>query len=309
MRYWSFILLVALASRVPAATVHSGQTVMGTVLEVTVVAADEATAQRLADEAVAIARRWDDVLTTWRSDGELAQLNAKAGQGPVLVSPELRTALLRMKELCQITGGAFDPAVGALVRSWRMEATPSAAVTNAIPRRSIGDAVKFDAQRVELASGAEIDAGGIGKGMALDAIAEHLRRGAATAAFLNFGGSSQLAIGAPPDSSEGWVVVLAGLSTASSHGTFRLRDAALSSSRSPAEKAAGAIIDPRTRRPIEERRFASVLASDATSAEAWSKAMIVLGWAAAESARRAGVEVLFEDDAGMRRSPGLRPAD
>ena len=70
------VLCVAPAS---AAVFRTGQPVMGTVLQVTVVAADEPSARRLAAAAFVEARRWDDLLTTWRPEGELAQLNARAG--------------------------------------------------------------------------------------------------------------------------------------------------------------------------------------------------------------------------------------
>ena len=73
------LLIVASALPASAAVVRTGQPVMGTVLQVTVVAADEVSARALADAATAEVRRWDDILTTWRPDGELAQLNAHAG--------------------------------------------------------------------------------------------------------------------------------------------------------------------------------------------------------------------------------------
>ena len=69
-----------------AATAHNGQVVMGTVLQVTVVAEDAARAREMTTRAVKIARHWDDVLTTWRSEGELARLNAAAGKGPQRIS-------------------------------------------------------------------------------------------------------------------------------------------------------------------------------------------------------------------------------
>ncbi|MGH7859843.1 MAG: hypothetical protein ACREQY_21150, partial [Candidatus Binatia bacterium] len=59
-------LAILAAGRAEAAEAHAGQPVMGTVLQVTVIAPGESTARRLADAAIAEARRWDDVLTTWR---------------------------------------------------------------------------------------------------------------------------------------------------------------------------------------------------------------------------------------------------
>jgi len=103
-------------SRAPGeAVVLLGRPAMGTLLEVAVYARDRDAAQRLADQAFAIAATWEDVLTTWRPDGELARLNRRAGSGWTPVSKNLEAALVEMVSMSARTGGAFDPAVGALV--------------------------------------------------------------------------------------------------------------------------------------------------------------------------------------------------
>ena len=115
---------VAFTSSASAATVRVGEPVMGTVLTVTVTAGDDSDARRLAGAAVGEARRWDAILTTWTPDGELARLNAHAGDGSVEVSPDLAAALRTMVTLSAATDGAFDPAVGPLVDRWRGPSPP-----------------------------------------------------------------------------------------------------------------------------------------------------------------------------------------
>jgi thiamine biosynthesis lipoprotein len=280
---------------------------MGTVLQITVVAPTDGTARALADEAVAEARRWDDLLTTWRPEGELAHLNAQAGTGSVNISPELAAALERMVELSRATDGAFDPAVGPLVDLWRGPATPAPTRLARAADQRIAKVLTLHGTTATLAAGAALDAGGIGKGMALDAIAAKLRAGGAEAAFLDFGGSSHLALGAPPGAPQGWRVAVAGTGKDSLHGTIALRDAALSTSRAAdGPSPAGPIIDPRSGLPVRGPRLATVYARDATTAEAWSKALIVRGRATIPDATAAGVEVFFEDADGVERSPGFR---
>ena len=176
---------------------------MGTVLEVTVVATDKEIARELADAALAEARRWDDLLTTWRPEGELARLNSEAGVGSFTVSEELAGALRRMQALTKATGGAFDPAVGPLVELWRGPNVPVSEVAAHIGPHRIAEALILRDRQATLAPGAALDAGGIGKGFALDAMADRLRAGGAEAAFLDFGGSSQLAIGHPAENRRG----------------------------------------------------------------------------------------------------------
>jgi len=285
---------------------------MGTVLQVTVVAADEPTARALADAALAEARRWDDILTTWRPDGELARLNAHAGAGPQPLGPELRAALGAMQRLSAVTQGSFDPAVGALVDLWRGPTPPADALIAHAARHRIADALIIADQQATLAAGAKLDAGGIGKGMALDAAATLLRARGAHAAYLDFGGSSQLAIGAPPGSPAGWRVAISGLAPARMHGVLALRDAALSTSRAAGGASpAGPIVDPRSSRPVAGPCATTVRAADATTAEAWSKAVLILGHEGVQRASAAGLDVLREDLHGVDRSPGftLAPLD
>jgi thiamine biosynthesis lipoprotein len=272
---------------------------MGTILEVTIVAADGATARRLADLAVAEARRWDDILTTWRPQGELARLNANAGRGPVAISADLAEALRTMRRFSAATNGSFDPAVGRLVQLWGAPEPPSPELLDAVRGQRIARVLTLDGRTATLTAGVVLDAGGIGKGIALDRIASILRAEGVEAAFLDFGGSSQLAVASPPDSPRGWRVLVAGLEPGSTHGEIDLRDAALSTSRSigPGAKQ-GPIIDPRRGEPITEHRVATILAPDATTAEAWSKVPVVEGRSGVAAARAAGLEVFYEDPVG-----------
>ena len=296
--------LVALsASSANAAVVRLGQPVMGTVLEVTVIAPDEADARLWAEESIAEARRWDDLLTTWRPEGELARLNARAGDGPVPISAALASALRRMLDLSRVTGGTFDPAVGPLVRLWSSAERPTPDALAEIGPHRIAEALVLRGASADLARGAALDAGGIGKGMALDAIAAKLRTHAVDAAFLDFGGSSLLAIGAPPGSPDGWRVAVSGAVPTVIHGEILLRDAAVSTSHAAGAGAAeGPIVDPRSGVAVPGPRLATVIGADATSAEAWSKAVIVLGADALAPAAAAGLQVLYDDGSAVRRS-------
>lgn len=301
------LCVVLAAAALPAAAEEVatvGQRVMGTVLEVTVAAEDGRRARELAAEALTEARHWDDVLTTWRPEGQLARLNAAAGGGSVAVSPELGRALERMRLLSEATGGAFDPAVGPLVRFWR-RAKPDRKDRVPKPPRLV-DALRLDGGRASLSEGAALDAGGIGKGMAIDAIVSRLRRRGARAAFVDFGGSSQTAFGSAMDGPRVWEIAVAGLRPGSLHGVVRLRSGSLSTSEAKAAgDPAGSIVDARSGRPVAPGRLATVFAPDATSADAWSTALVVLGRPGLAQIEAAGLEALYEDDDGVVRTGGF----
>jgi FAD:protein FMN transferase len=301
-------VLIVLTTLTPAsaAVFRTGQPVMGTVLQVTVVAADDPTARTLAEAAIAEARRWDDILTTWRPEGELARLNTCAGGGPVIVGAELSSALRTMQRLSTATDGAFDPTLGRIVDLWRGPAPPITTREESAAPQRIATALVLDGQRATLTAGAKLDAGGIGKGIALDAAAAMLRARGVEAAYLDFGGSSQLAIGAPPGAPEGWRVAVSGLAPNRMLGVLALRDAALSTSRAAeGPSAAGPIIDPRSGRPVMAARVTTVRAVDATSAEAWSKAVIIRGRDGVRRAHASGLDVLLEDQDGIVQTTGF----
>lgn len=284
-----------------AATAHIGQVVMGTVLQVTVVADDAARAREMTTRAVEIARHWDDVLTTWRPEGELARLNAAAGEGPQRISADLTFALATMSRLSGLTEGAFDPGVGPIVARY---SRPAGRLPESRAGTRIREVLTLGNGIAALSAGAALDAGGIGKGIALDSIATELRAAGATAAYLDFGGSSQVAFGTM-ENGDPWTLALAGLEPGVSHGLMRL-EGALSTSRSrPVGDETGPIVDPHTGHAVTDPRFATCYATTATQAEACSKAFIVMGWTAYESNRGTGWEALYEDGDELHFSPGF----
>lgn len=289
----------------PAAEARLGRLVMGTVLQIAVVADDGAGAQAAAEEAFAVATRWDDVLTTWRPEGELARLDARAGSGPVPISAELATALRAMERLHEATKGAFDPAVGPLVEWWREGGPGTSRPKPGGPHRW-PEAIRLRDRSAALAVGAAIDAGGVGKGIACDAILAALRARGVRAAFVDFGRSSLSGYGVPPEDPRGWTIAVAGLRPGESHGILRLRDESISTSRTIAVgDEAGSIVDPRTGEVVRAARLAVVLAADATTAEGWSTALVVLGRNGLAAIERAGLSALFEDETGSVLTAGF----
>jgi thiamine biosynthesis lipoprotein len=134
---------------------------------------------------------------------------------------------------------------------------------------------------VRLAPGMVLELGGIGKGFALDRLAETLALAGVRDALLSFGESSVVALGAPPGA-ERWRLLVRGPGGGYA-GVIALRDQTLSVSSSfgtsdeIAGLRAGHILDPRSGRPVTQERVAVVVAPTATAGEAWSTALVVLG--------------------------------
>src|SRR5262245_54653571 len=113
-------LTLACLAVLPALTRYSfSEPHMGTLFRVVVYARDEATARRATKEAFARVAELNAIMSDYQSTSELMRLCAKAGGGPVKVSPELFFVLSRAHKVARESGGAFDVTVGPVVRLWR----------------------------------------------------------------------------------------------------------------------------------------------------------------------------------------------
>jgi thiamine biosynthesis lipoprotein len=266
--------------------VSDGRYAMGTVLEISLVARSEPEGRALLDALYAETAALEAVLSSYDPESALSKLNAGAGGGFARVPPDLARILRESQELGARTQGAFDVTVGPLVALWR-EAARSGRLPGqpelAAARARVGARlleVRGDEVRLA-AAGAAVELGGIGKGFALDRLAETLARAGIADALLSFGESSMVALGAPPGA-ERWRLLVRGPGGGYA-GVIGLRDQTLSVSSSfggsdeIGGRRAGHILDPRSGRPVTQERVAVVVAPTATAGEAWSTALVVLG--------------------------------
>lgn len=235
----------------------------------------------------------DDVerqLTLYRDDSEIARLNREARDKPIEVDSRLFDLLVDCRRLWSETGGAFDVTAGPLVKAWGFKRRQGRIPTDeeiAEARLAVGmQHVRLDpkAKTVQLSRpGMEINFGGVGKGYALDRVLERLQQAGCRSALVAAGGSSIRSLGSLPGG-DGWVVDISSpLERGSAAVRISLRDRALSTSASTEQffehqgKRYGHILDPRTGRPAEGIRQATICAPMAARAEALSTAAFVLG--------------------------------
>jgi len=302
----------------PLVTVRDGRPLMGTVLQLTFVAADEARAREAADACFELVADIEAVLTTYAAASATSRMNASAGSGPIAVPPALARILADSQRLALLTRGSFDPTVGPLIELWTRAGQSGrlpAAAEIAAAKGVVGiERIVIDAEgRVSLAAGMAVNFGGVGKGWALDRAAELLEERGIERALLDFGGSSWLALGAPADAMA-WRVLLRD-GRGGYAGVASLRDTSVSFSESFGDSSEiegrryGHVIDPRTGWPLKEPLAAVALARDGATAEALTKALLVLGpdEGLALLAGVAGAEGLVIDAAGtLHESLGFR---
>lgn len=300
--------------------VSDGRYAMGTILEITLDATDAERGRSMLDSLYAEVARLERAMTLFDEASDLSRLNRSAGRGPQGVDPDLARLLARSAELSRQTAGAFDVTVGPLVALWKDAATrgrvPDAGTLAATRARVGSDAIRVPASdRAEITRpGASVDLGGVAKGYALDRLAALVRAAGVTSALFSFGQSSLWAIGAPADA-DGWRLLVR-RPDGGFAGVATLRDRAVSVSGSLGQSTEiegrryGHVIDPRTGQPLVRPLEAMVLCADATTAEAASKALLVLGESVGVALLgELGCEGLLVDAKGRRHeTPGWAAA-
>jgi len=312
------LLLAAVHADAPTrtATVERRVMLMGTSLEVTVEAADRPTGLAASERAVKALEKAEARLSTWRDDTELAHLNrAPVGERHAL-SPALAADLDAAMRCAHETDGAFDPAIGALVRAWGLRQggrLPSAMERSA----AVADA---DVRGLQLEGGAAVrrrsglilEEGGFGKGAGLGNALQALPGPGVFRASLDIGG--QVAV-----LGKGWTVPVADPRQRDRSVIALAIDGGSVSTSGNSERGIevagrrlGHILDPRTGAPAPDFGSLTVWTSDPLWADCLSTGLYVLGpqramaWAAAHP----GVEVLVLRPAGSRlralASPGLK---
>lgn len=244
------------------------------------------------ETALAVIDEMEDLLSVYRADSLMAYVNERAASGPVRVDERLYRLLKRCVQLHEQTGGAFDVTTGALIKAWGFfqgeprvpgEAERLAALTRTgMKHVELDHAENTVRYRLD---GLEINLGSIGKGYAIDRAVARVREQYGIQCLLMQGGLSSLyAIGSPGGDDRGWPVgILDPFDLNRRIATLRVKDRGMGSSGTANQyfesdgRRYGHVIDPRTGAPADELASVTVLAPDATTADALSTAFLVAG--------------------------------
>jgi thiamine biosynthesis lipoprotein len=174
------------------------QRAMGSDAQVIVYAATQVAADELAHLALVRVQLLEQCWSRFLPDSELTLLNARAGQGPLEVSPDLEALVATMLEAADWTDGAFDPTVLRAVRDMGYDvdfaeviARDSLTAIGDVLAPSLGTSgIVVDRERhtVSIPSGVGIDPGAIGKGLAADIVADEIYSVGAEGVLVNLGG-------------------------------------------------------------------------------------------------------------------------
>lgn len=299
--YLQQVVLALWLAGLPAAAagsvrVEASREAMGGTFSLVLYGQDRIRLEGAAAHALEEAVRLDHLLSNYKPSSEWSKVNREAPKGPVPVSEELFALLEACQRYSEASDGAFDITVGPLMRVWGFyrgsgRLPHRAEVRAALDRTGYRNLILTRSSRTVAFAreGVEIDPGGIGKGYAVDRMAEILRREGADSAFISAAGSSLYGLGAPPSESRGWRVEIRDPRGGKQpvEEVF-LKDESLSTSGSQEKffeaegKVYAHIMDPRTGYPSQGRLQVSVVAPRAIDSEAWTKPIFINGrqWAA-----------------------------
>jgi len=269
-------------------TVKRAQFLMGTIVEITVVAPTDTVAQAALTTGFQEIRRLEQLLSTWMETSELSQVNRAAGREPVSVSAETFQLLTRAQEIAEFTEGRFTIAIGPAVQLWKV--TENQRVPSAMELEIAGQYVDYRLIRLDSTRrtvflekpGMRLDVGGIGKGYAAEKAAAAMREIGATGGLAAVAGDFRV-FGTRADGTA-WPVgiqhprqrekVLASLdvtdeaiSTSGDYERFFIKNGVRYHH----------ILDPRTLQPARLCQSVTIIAPDATVADALATGVFVMG--------------------------------
>jgi thiamine biosynthesis lipoprotein len=260
--------------------------IMGTRIAVEVWHEDPAAATSAIDAVIAEMHRIDALMSVYKPESRVSEVNRDAAARPVKVEPELARLVARALEFSELSGGAFDityASVGYLydyrARKHPTEAEIQAALP-AINWRHV--AVDLEASTVHFTRpGVRIDLGGIAKGHAVDSAIGILAARGITNGTVSAGGDTRVLgdrRGRP------WVVGIRHPDDRSRVvARIPLEDGAISTS-GDYERFFDEdgmryhhIIDPKTGKSPHGLRSVTVLAPTSTLAEGLTKSVFIMG--------------------------------
>ncbi len=206
---------------------------MATVFEVHGVHADAQYAAQAAHAAFDLADRLESQLSRFLPNSDVARINRLAAGETTRVGDATMECLVIARHVFDLTGSAFDVSIGTGLPSLELDAD--------------NGVVRATQDRVR------VDLGGIGKGYAVDLMAELLEEWGIERALVHGGFSSVIALEGPADR-DGWPLTLSDPASPSKVlASLSARQTALGAS---GLRKGDHIVDPRTGRPVRGRRAA-----------------------------------------------------
>jgi len=309
------------AVNVPRGSIRRAKTNFGTSVSLGVSGVDCAKATEAFAAVFAEFDRVEALVSTKNPDADLAKVNAAAGKAPVEVNPELFALMQLALDFAEQSGGAFDPTfapVFALYDFKAKQAPDAEALERVLPLVNYKAVVVDEAKRTLFLpkKGMALSLGGIAQGYAIDRATAKLQdlgvdhfifRSDGQLTVIGEPGGGGRRVGVPHPDGKGSLALLSAKNR--SLNFSRDTDASFVDDTGARHHH---ILDPNTGAPAHHVRTVALMSHDATSADALSTAVFVMGpqrgLALVEKLR--GVEALvLDDEKRIHMSSGIDDAE
>jgi len=292
------------------------QTLMGTVWNIEVVDhGHPVEARRAVNQAYDELARIEALMSEWRPESPISQVNAAAGKHAVEVPEELRAIIERSVRDSEITQGAFDITWRGMGRLWHFDDSfrvPSRDEVETARRNIDYRAIRVNGNSIYLPEGKNIGLGGIAKGYAVNRAVELLVKAGFPDCLVDGGGDVRVS-----GTNQGQLWRLGIQNPRALHGELlgvvrvTNRSVVTSGDYERFRIVNGVryhhIIDPRTGWPADKSASVTVICDDAELGVVLDKAIFILGpEKGMELARAQHVDALIIDPQGRQYStPGF----
>ena len=289
---------------------------LGSPLEITVVAKDTIQGNQYIDLAITEVKRIEYLISDWIPSTQISQVNKNAGSKPVKVDKEVFDLVGRAIKVSQITSGAFDISYASMDKIWKFDGSMKAMPTEEAIKKSVS---KIGYKNIILDSkeqtiflkneGMKLGLGGIGQGYIADKVKELLLSKGCTSGIVNVSGDIN-AWGRQQDGNPWTVGIVNPLNKNKVFATFPLEDSAVETSGNYEKYVIfngirySHIIDPRTGYPAQGVVSVSVFAKQTEIADALATGIFVMGVEVGIDLvnQLKGVECIMVDDKGKIHS-------
>lgn len=194
---YRILFLIVLVSNIVVAQVqrYRAVTLMGSRFDITIEAKDSLSAEKYIDESIVEIERIENLISEWRPQTQISEVNRNAGIKPVKVDKEVIRLTQSGIYFSKLTNGAFDISIVAMDKIWKFDGSMTSMPSPEAIKKSVE---KVGYQNIEIDTvastiflkkpGMKIGFGSIGKGYAADKTRELMETKGVKAGIINASG-------------------------------------------------------------------------------------------------------------------------
>ncbi|MBD3904098.1 FAD:protein FMN transferase [Chryseobacterium sp. Ch-15] len=264
-------------------------TLMGSKFEITLVDKDSLSAEKNIDKSINEIRRIENLISEWKPETQISEVNKNAGIKPVKVDSEVFTLTEKGIYFSKLTDGAFDISIVAMDKIWKfddsMNELPSEeSIKNSVKNVGYQNIIldKINSTIFLKNKGMKIGFGSIGKGYAADKTRELMQSFGVKSGIINASGDIS-AWGNQPDGKPWAIGINNPFKDDKIAAVLYLKENAVTTSGSYEKyaeinsKRFSHIMNPKTGYPSTGLTSVTIIGPNATMANGFSTSIMVLG--------------------------------